>query len=96
MVESKRALRGASEPDGFEESEEVEEEEVGEGLRPMRPTTAKKRGSQFMLPAATVMRPVTNEFPRRAPATTRQTRTAARIPKAGPRRRLMAVFASGY
>ncbi len=49
-------------------------------------------GSQFIFAAATVMRPATKEFPRREPATTRQTRKAARMPKTGPRRRETAVW----
>jgi len=38
------------------------------------------------------MRPATKELPSSEPATTRQMRMAATMPKAGPRRRVMAVF----
>lgn len=85
MVDRSRALRGASDAD-FESGSVLEL-----GFVPTFPTTAKDRGSQFMFAAATVMRPVTKEFPSRAPATTKQTRTAATMPKPGPRSRVIAV-----
>lgn len=81
------ALRGASDLNFFGEEDGV----VEGGVVVTTPIMAKKRGSQSLLPAATVMRPATKELPSREPATTRQTRIAAKMPNAGPRRRLMAV-----
>lgn len=79
-VDRSKALRGASEA------------LVLFDLIPTLPTTANSFGSQSWFEAATAIRPATNEFPRREPATTRQTRIAAMIPKAGPRRRVIAVL----
>jgi hypothetical protein len=59
--------------------------------RPSCPVKLKARGSQFLLAAATAIRPATKELPRREPATTRQISAAARKPKVRPRRRVIAV-----
>lgn len=88
IVERSRALRGASD---LEVSGGSADPGFELDVVPSLPTTAKNRGSQFVFPAATVMRPVTKEFPRSAPATTRQTRIAATIPKPCPNNRVMAV-----
>jgi hypothetical protein len=60
------------------------------------PTRERNDGSQDLFAAATVMRPATKEFPRREPATTRQTRIAAMMPPAGPVRRVIAVYEIYY
>lgn len=57
----------------------------------MWPTMERNCGSQFWFAAAVVMRLATNELPSNEPATTRQTRIAAIMPKEGPRRRVIAV-----
>jgi hypothetical protein len=82
MVDKRSALSGASE---FELELEV-----------ICPTSPRGLGSQLLRAAATVMRPATKEFPRREPATTRQTRIAATMPPMGPMRRVMAVLKNLY
>jgi hypothetical protein len=77
ILEKSKALKGAS--------------EVEVAFEVNRPTRERKPGSQDLFAAATVMRPATKEFPRRDPATTRQTRTAAMVPPTGPVRRVIAV-----
>jgi len=77
MDERSRALSGAS--------------DVEVVLEVNRPTRERNEGSQVLFAAATVMRPATKEFPRREPATTKQTRIAATVPPAGPVRRVIAV-----
>lgn len=88
IVERIMALIGESDLGGDEA------EDSDEGCLPTRPSTAKKGGSHFEFAAETAIRPATNEFPSREPATTRQMRMAATMPKPWPRRREMAVTAT--
>lgn len=87
-VERSRALRGASDVDGFVDSDWVA---LG-AAAPMRPTRARGGGSQFLFAAATAIRPATKEFPSKELATTRQIRVAATMPNQGPRSLVMAVL----
>lgn len=87
-VERSKALSGASDVDGFEESGWV----VLGAAAPMRPRIASGGGSQFLFAAATAIRPATKEFPSKEPATTRHIRVAAAMPNQGPRSLVMAVL----
>jgi len=90
-VERIIALIGASDLVAFELSSESSTASPPE-RRPTCPTMPKICGNQFMFAAATAIRPATNEFPSREPATTRQINTAATTPNAGPRKDVMAVL----
>lgn len=88
-VERSRALSGASELDAS--ADPAGPATALRRLPPTCPTFANRRGSQFILAAATVIRPATNELPSNEPATTRQTNVAATMPAAGPRSWVIAV-----